>query len=592
MKPALKRSAPWLAALGLAALAAFAVGRCTAPDGNAEHTHAETETTWTCAMHPQVRQPEPGLCPICGMDLIPLRAGDAPGPGEVTLSPRAAALARVRTTPVRRLGGGGALRLLGRVALDETTLDTVTAWVGGRIERLHVRVTGQRIRRGQAVATLYSPEIYAAQQDLITARRQLERLEGASELARSGARATLEAARQRLRLLGVPDAELTRLEAAESPARRITIRSPFGGTVIERLTTEGAYVQTGTPLYRLADLDRLWVQLDAYEQDLARLEVGQSVRLEVQGLSGEPLDGRVAFLDPVVDPRTRTARVRVEVANPDGRLRPGMFVEATLDASAEAGATQPLVVPASAPLFTGRRALVYVEVEGGPAPTYVARPVRLGPRAGDHYPVVAGLAEGERVVTEGAFALDADLQIRGGDSLMTAPEADPFADVHADLPAAFRAGLGPVVERYLDVQRALADDDLEAARRSAGAADDATAAFTPDAPEAAAARWAELSGRIRAEAARIRSAASLEAARGAFEPLSAAIADVLRAFGNPLDAPLRLTHCPMAFDDRGAAWVQAGEAVENAYFGASMLTCGSVRETVPPGGFLSAEGAR
>ncbi|MEQ8457139.1 MAG: efflux RND transporter periplasmic adaptor subunit [Sandaracinaceae bacterium] len=592
MKDRALHALPFLVGLSLVAFAAFAIGRCSAPEDTA-HEHATEDTVWTCSMHPQVRQPEAGLCPICGMDLIPLTESSALASDEVALSPRAAALAEIRTTPVRRLPASGAsMRLLGRVELDETTLDTVTTWVGGRIDRLHVRVTGQRIRRGQTIATLYSPEVYAAQQDLITARRQLERLAGASELARAGAQATLDSARQRLRLLGLPDAELRRLEGQDAPSRRITIRSPFGGTVIERLATEGAYVETGSALYRVADLDRLWVQLDAYEPDLPQLSVGQTVRLEVQGLPGEPLTGRIAFIDPVVDARTRTAQVRVEVSNPEGALRPGMFVEAALEVAGDADAPQPLVIPASAPLFTGQRAMVYVAQPGADRPTYRARPVRLGARVGDVYPVVAGLAEGDRVVTHGAFAIDADLQIRGGESLMNSSEHDAFGAAEADVPETFRAGLRPILEAYLALQRALADDQLETTIEAATSLERAVAAFSPSEPEPLAARYAPIAARLRIEAQRVTAAASLEAARGSFEPASAAVADLLRAFGNPLETPLHLARCPMAFDNRGAEWVQDGETIDNAYFGASMLTCGSLLETVPPGGFLPAEATR
>ncbi|MDH3819379.1 MAG: efflux RND transporter periplasmic adaptor subunit, partial [Myxococcales bacterium] len=337
-KTRLAKAAPWIAVPVVAAVA-FGLGGLSqrgaeSPDPGAEaHVHEATETIWTCSMHPQIRQSDPGQCPICGMDLIPVELSTASGEGDarrVSLSERAKILARVRTAKAERLGLGSAeRRLLGRVDYDEKSLRTVTAWVGGRIDRLHVSTTGERVKRGQVIATLYSPEMYTAHQDLIQARQQFELLqETATPSASRASEAALNASRDRLRLLGVPDGELRAMERADKPSERARIRTPFGGTVIERLATQGSYVETGSGLYRVADLSTLWVQLDAYESDLPVLNPGQNVSIRVEALPGEVFKGRVTFVDPVVDPNTRTARVRIEVKNKDGRLRPGMFVEA------------------------------------------------------------------------------------------------------------------------------------------------------------------------------------------------------------------------------------------------------------------------
>lgn len=585
--PAARRLAPLAAAL-VTALAAFAAGRCTAPSAETTHAHAAEADVWTCSMHPQIRSSEPGACPICGMDLIPLAsAEEEQRPDRVTLGERALALARVRTEPVARRGTpGSGVQMLGRVEYDETSLATVSAWIAGRIDRLHVEVTGQRVRRGQVLATLYSPDVYAAHQDLIAARRQIERLAGASELARSSAEAASEAARQRLRLLGIPEAELDRMARASAPSRSVAIRSPSAGTIVERMATEGAYVQTGAPLYRVADLARVWVQLDAYERDLARVGVGQIVELGVEALPGRRFEGRVAFVDPVVDRQRRTARVRVEADNEAGELRPGMFARAVVRAAESEGAEAPLVVPASAPLFTGRRALVYVEVPDAERPTYEARTVRLGPRAGDAYPVIAGLREGERVVTHGAFALDADLQIRGGASMMTRPDDHTRTDEPLEVSEALAATLRGVIASYLRAQRRLAADDLAGAREAAGALAEALAEPPPPEPAEALEAWRSIAEEARAHAARLAAAETIQDARGAFEPLSAQLARALRVFGNPTEHALALAFCPMAFDDRGAEWIQEQGAVDNAYFGAAMRTCGTLRATVPPGEHL------
>ena len=563
----------------LALAAAFVLGavifRGAGPAPDAPESASQV---YTCSMHPQVRQPGPGTCPLCGMDLVPAGAAAADGPPEqVTLSERARALARLRTEAVARQADPTVeLRLLGRVEADETARRTVTAWTAGRIERLHVNVTGETVRAGQVVATLYSPELYAAHQDLRTALAQ-------RAATGPSADAAVDAVRERLRLLGVPDAEIARLEAIAEPTTRVPIRSPFGGTVLERVATEGDYVPVGGALLRVADLSRLWIQLDAYERDLPLLQPGADVVIEVEGVAAPPWEGRVAFVDPAVDPRTRAARVRVEVDDPDGLLRPGQFVRAIVQAPAGPDLRAPLVVPASAPLFTGKRSIVYVEVDDA---TYAPRVVRLGPRIGDVYPVVSGLTEGERVVTRGAFALDADLQIRGGPSMMTLPDdgdAGPWDDI---LPIGedARASLAPVVAAYLDLQRALADDRLDDARDAArrlGAATDAVRL-----EGAAAAPWPPVAQDLSAHATRIGEADDLEAARAPFEPLSDAVRALLQRWGNPLETPLRVAFCPMASGSRGASWIQDAAEVDNAYFGHRMRRCGEIRDAVAPGAYL------
>ncbi|MEM9861355.1 MAG: efflux RND transporter periplasmic adaptor subunit [Myxococcota bacterium] len=575
-----------------AALGASFIGlrSCASSEGSAASEGADSpgeEASWTCSMHPQVQQSEPGACPICGMDLVPVRAGEAElPPNRVVLSERARSLAKLRTEPVRRQARSTeALTLLGQFEANERTLRTVTAWTAGRVDRLRVNATGQRVRAGQVVATLYSPEVFTAHQDLLVAKRQVDRLRASPAASRQAAEAALEAARERLRLLGVPDDALARLEGQARPTRAVSIRSPFGGTVIERLVTAGGYVATGTPLFRVANLSTLWLQLDAYESDLSRLAVGQQVLVRVDALAGESFEGSIDFIEPTLDARRRTVKVRVQVDNREGRLRPGMFAEATTVAPAQADQPNPLVIAHTAPLFTGRRAVVYVEVPREERSTYEARTVRLGPRLGDSYPVVAGLSEGERVVTRGAFALDADLQIRGGTSMMTAPDdgSEGDWDQVAAVSPAERARLSPVVRAYLDVQTALADDDLSPAKAAASALVQATdgVGFSGAAENV----WQDLAAALRGPALRVARADTLEVAREGFEPLSEALIRLLARFGNPLEDSLRLAYCPMAAGSEGARWVQRGEVVDNAYFGASMLTCGEVRQELSQGAF-------
>lgn len=590
MNDALPQRSPrvWV---GLAiALAGFVAGAVLTSVGDEAPLAFDTvaDEAWTCSMHPDVRQPEPGDCPLCGMDLIQAdpSTGSAHTRDKLTLSPRARALAGIRTTEVRRQADATEdLRLLGRVEAAETQMRNVVSWITGRIDDLTVNTTGETVSRQQTIATLFSPEVYAAHQDLLSAKRQLERVGTNAPAATSAARAALSAAEERLNFLGIPREERARLANATEPVQAIRIRSPYAGTVIERVATEGSYVQTGETLYRIADLSTLWVQLDAYEQDLGRLAVGQTVSLNVEAVPGTPFTGTLDFIEPTIDAERRTARVRVVVANPDGVLRPGMFAEATVNAAAR-GATAPLVIPATAPLFTGRRSVVYVETQEAEGPAYTPREVRLGTKLGDVYPVMSGLLEGERVVSRGAFVVDADLQIRGGHSMMRRNAAPAHDMVIPDIDERMQPVLRDVFGHYLAIQRALAADELETAREAATALGAQLNMALWTGPGQA--RWRDISQHMRSTAERIEAAADIAAMRTDFEPLAGDATVLLQSFGNPLDVPLHLAFCPMAFDNRGATWIQAGTEIANSYFGASMLRCGEIRDAVAPATWLDA----
>jgi len=591
--------------IGVGVVVAFGLGMCFGGGGETGdetsagkdgHAHDKAnEEVWTCPMHPNIRSPEAGKCPMCGMDLVELEdsAEEGDDPRRFTLSERAKVLARIRTERARPMPSAVREgRLLGRLDYDETRVKTVTAWTAGRIDRLRVATTGQRIRRGQVVATLFSPELYAAQSDLIQAARQLDRLTGGSAMAKQAAAAALESARQRLRLLGVTDKEIGTMEEATRPARQASIRSQFAGTVIERLVDEGSYVAAGSGLYRVADLSRLWVQLDAYESDLPFLRAGQPVTLDVTALPGKSFTGKITFIDPVIHPRKRTLRVRVEVENPDGELRPGMFAEAVVRGKPGGEAAEGILIPETAPLFTGRRSVVYVEVSGATRPTYEAREVVLGPKAGSHYPVVSGLRANERVVVNGAFAIDADLQIRGGASMMShADDADRDREAPVeDLPPALSKALALVVNSYIDIQVALAGDDLATARAATVALDLAVEQASVQTPKRLREIWHPISKELIAHGKHLGGSKDIGHARHGFDGLSVQLIEILRRFGNPTERPLRLAFCPMSFDNRGAEWVQRGEEIRNSYFGAEMLTCGELRGVVEPGEHLTRPG--
>lgn len=531
---------------------------------------------FSCAMHPEVQQTEPGACPICGMDLVELEPSRSQS--TVRLSARAKALSRLRTSVVGPAEAKSAqLILLGQIEPDETSLKTVTAWTGGRIDRLRIASTGQKVSAGQVVATLYSPDVFSAHQDLLAARGQVEALALGTEASQESARHALIAARERLRLIGIPKEELRRLEEETKPTGVIAVKSPYSGTVTKRVLSEGAYVQTGAPLLEVARLKSVWVQLDAYENDLARLQVGQVADITIDALR-ERRKGTITFIEPSIDEARRTAKVRVAISNDELRLLPGMFVKAAISVQPEHGTT--LVIPSTAPLFTGRRSVVYVETETEDGFRYDPRTVRLGPKLGGTYPVVSGLSQGERIVTKGAFRLDADLQIHGGPSMMT---LSPIDIETTTLTEQEKGQVASIVEVYLQIQTSLAKDQLQQAQKAAF-----QLMVLPEkvAPLENHRSWSHLSEGLSHHAEDVVKASDLEQARHGFEHLSQMVILLLHQFGNPTQRALRLAFCPMALGSEGALWLQESSEVENAYFGASMYSCGNIQQLIEPGSYL------
>lgn len=458
-------------------IAAFGLGFIlrgpAATSGDMEsHDHSEMEegpTTWTCSMHPQVRQSKPGKCPYCFMDLIPLKESDI-GEMRIEFSEAAKKLMQIETSPVERKFVTAKIRMVGKIDYDETRLKNISAWVPGRIDRLYVDYTGIRVSKDDHMVYLYSPELLSAQAELLQAVKAAENINTiSSELITNSTRATLDAAREKLRLLGLKPEQIADIEKTGKPLDHLTIYAPIGGVVIEKHAAEGMYVQTGTKIYTIADLLRLWVKLDAYESDMMWIRYGQEVEFTTEAYPGEIFKGRISFIDPVLNNKTRTIKLRVNVENPDGKLKPGMFVRAVVSSriaqggmvmdeqmagkwicpmhpdivKATAGTCDicgmdlvtaeslgyvkagiaeeaSLVVPASAVLITGKRAVVYVQLPDIEKPTYEGREIILGPRAGDYYLVESGLNEGEIVVTNGNFKIDSEMQLRAKPSMMNA----------------------------------------------------------------------------------------------------------------------------------------------------------------------------
>ncbi len=606
---------------------------------DAEHKHpggqavAQEQTLWTCPMHPHIRLPEPGKCPICFMDLVPSSSSDSDiGERQISFSEAAIKLMEIETTVVERKFVTAEIRMVGKVDYDETRVKHITAWVPGRIDRLYVDFTGTVVNKGDHMVYLYSPELLSAQAELLQAVKAVENFKaGGSELIRRSILAMLKAARDKLRLLGLAKEQIEQIEKTGKVVDHLTIYAPMGGVVIEKHRTEGTYVDTGTQIYMIADLTHLWVKLDAYESDMMWIRYGQEVEFSTEAYPGDVFKGRISFIDPVLNAKTRTVKLRVNVDNHDGKLKPEMFVRAVVRANVAQGGMvmdperagkwicpmhpsvvktepgscdicgmdlvtteslgyvkvdtpneAPLVIPASVPLITGTRAVVYVQVPKTEKPTYEGREVVLGPRAGDYYLVKEGLTEGEIVVTNGNFKIDSALQIQAKPSMMSAKDTtDEHKHKIIEVSEEFKQQFRPVIEDYLTLQRALAADDVKKAAESIEQALKSLSRVDMGLlGEKAHKIWMQSSGAMTQALKNVKKAENIEQLRKAFKSFSDEVIVTVTQFQVFGAEPLYRFHCPMAFDNKGADWLQMDEDTRNPYFGASMLKCGQVIEVI------------
>ena len=563
-----------------------------------EHlTDSSAPRFWTCSMHPHIQQPEAGDCPICGMDLIPLLRDSAvdDGPRTLSMSESSRALAQVQTSLVVRDYPEALIRLVGKLEYDETREQSLTARFPARIDTLFVNYTGVPVKRGEHLAQVYSPDLLSAQRELLTSYQ------------RDPDSSFTMAAREKLRLWDLLPEQIDEILAGGEAQDHFELRAPIGGVVVAKEVQEGDYVKTGEPLFRIVDLSELWLFLDAYESDLSWLRYGQSVEFSVESYSGETFQGQIAFIEPELNRQTHTVRVRVNVSNDDGRLKPGMFVRGIVcsriganghvyapdfsgkwicpmhpeiveqmvadcalcgmalvpaedlgyvDDSDESAA---LIVPGSAVLQTGKRAVVYVEVSDAKRPTYEGREIVLGPRAGDAYIVRSGLSEGDRVVSQGAFKIDSALQIQAKPSMMSMP-VDEAVDTLEKLDVSAK-----LMAPYLQLQAALAADDLPAAKGALKA-------------------LMAITGHTGEMAKLIHSMMAMDSLDGIrrphFETLSNAMIAAVEVNSDAFGDTLYRMHCPMVYDDHGADWLQNDKELLNPYYGSAMLHCGELKEAI------------
>lgn len=374
------------------------------------HIHKKgAHEVWTCSMHPQIKMDKPGSCPICAMDLIPLKtmsSVDDADPNEIIMTEAAAKLASIQTLKVMKGAPQKLVYLQGKVHADERNVAELTARYGGRIEKLFVNFTGQRVRKGEKLATVYSPDLVSAQRELLEALNYKQ------------TRPSLyDAIHAKLKLWDLTDAQINAIEKEGEPQVYFNILSPITGTVMKRHVALGDYVKEGNPLFQVTNLDKVWVMFDAYESDLPWVKRGDQITFTLQALPGKNFTAKVIQIDPFLDAQTRVAKVRVEVSNKNQDLKLEMFAKGIVE-SKTAEDSHELLIPKTSILWTGKRAVVYVKVPNRESPSFLYREIVLGPEAGAFYVVNSGLLVGEEIAVNGVFKIDAAAQLEGKQSMM------------------------------------------------------------------------------------------------------------------------------------------------------------------------------
>ncbi|HLT09081.1 MAG TPA: efflux RND transporter periplasmic adaptor subunit [Cyclobacteriaceae bacterium] len=524
------------------------------------HSHSE-DTAYTCSMHPQIRQAEPGSCPICGMALVPVQAVDsgANSPYKLKMSPSAVALANIATTEVAEGHLSPQFTLTGKIQPDETRRSIIAANVSGRIDKLYVTFTGQAVKKGDKLASVYAPELVSAQRELLEAVK-----------IKTENPALYQAARNKLSQWKLTSSQIDQLETSAELQQSVDVFADVSGVVATKNVSEGDFIAKGSVMFEMVDLQRVWVLLDAYESELSHINVGDKVTLTANAYQGQPFDGRVIFIDPILDAQSRTVKVRVEADNPSSVLKPEMFVTAILEAGNNNTGTS-LVIPKSAVLWTGAKSVAYVQVGSQDEPAFEMREVSLGASFGDRVAVNSGLQLGEKVVSSGAFAVDGAAQLSGNYSMMNRPQV-------LDVSAEVRSGLERILKIYFELKNHLVDSDAQKAALSARSLHKAIEGIDLEKLDSNDRKvWEGVDKSLMQQAHHIAQASDLDQQRAAFQSLSDRLILLVEKVGS--EQLVYKQYCPMADQDKGAYWLSEDKAVRNPYFGESMLKCGEVKET-------------
>ncbi|SKB44536.1 efflux RND transporter periplasmic adaptor subunit [Maribacter arcticus] len=535
------------------------------------HDHSnEIQEVWTCSMHPQIMQPEPGNCPICGMNLIPVETGgEGLAMNEIKMTKNAMSLANIQTSIVGSNMSSekdGIISLSGKIATNEENNSVQASYFDGRIEQLNVNYKGQKVNNRQLLATIYSPNLVAAQQELITAASLKE-----------SQPALYQAVRNKLKNWKLSDTQIDAIESSGKVRDNFPVYATINGTVSEVMAREGDYVKQGQPILKVSNLNSVWADFDAYENQISNLKEGQKIKVEANAYSNKEFDATITFIDPMLNNATRTVTVRATIKNNDNLFKPGMFVTGKVQGTKTQ--SEMLSVPASAVMWTGERSLVYVKTNPN-EPVFEMREVSIHNRNGENYTISSGVQTGEEIVTNGIFTVDAAAQLQGKKSMMNKAKEDatemPKSQMRLKFSERFTNNFNNVIKPYLKMKDAFVATDAK--QISAFAKMTSKAMKSADTKDLGKMEQSHINKTIDMLDA-IGKSDNIKNQRADFIILNenlVAIAMNIKG-ANPL---LYVQKCPMANNNKGAIWLSTEKDIKNPYYGDDMLTCGSVIEEI------------
>ncbi|WP_299528673.1 efflux RND transporter periplasmic adaptor subunit [uncultured Lutibacter sp.] len=575
-------------------------GSNSTPDDSHNHEISETKNQqWTCSMHPQIMQPDAGDCPICGMDLIPAEtSAEGLEANQFKMTENALALANIETTVINSITNEeSGFMLSGKIKENEKTNSIQTAHFGGRIEKLFVNSTGEKVYQGQQLALIYSPQLVTAQKELLTASESKNK-----DLT------LYNAVRNKLKLWKLSEKQIDKIEASKSIITNFPVYANVSGIVTKKMIEEGNYVKEGQSLLMISNLNTVWADFDAYEKQLSSIKIGDEISIRTNAEPNKEIKAKISFIDPVLNTSTRTVIVRTELRNNEGALKPGMFIQGLLTPKNVTKKHEALLtVPKTAVLWTGKRSVVYVKIPGT-EPVFELRDVTLGNEIGSSYEILEGLNSNEEIVTNGTFTVDAAAQLQGKKSMMS-PEGGRVVTGHENhigmqdskntqeenevektakvavietikVATKFQNQLSTVFTDYLAIKDALTKDNVKASQNAAFIFNEnlnkVDMSLLKD--NKSHTIWMPLLKDLNTSSNEISKLTDIKKQREYFISLSNDISKSVEAFG--VNKKVYKQFCPMANNDKGAYWLSVDENIKNPYFGEAMLKCGSTTSII------------
>ena len=542
-----------------------------------DHSTETTEEHWTCSMHPQIDLPQPGACPICGMDLIPKTASEEGlASDQFKMTKNAIALANIETIVIGNgSGNSNKLILSGKISANDKTSALQTAHFGGRIEQLNFKTVGEFVSKGALVATIYSPELLTAQNELIEA---ISIKESQPEL--------YKAVRNKLKYWKVSEKQIQRIEQTKKVQSNFKMYANVSGYISEIFIEEGNHVTEGTPLFNVSNLGSVWADLDVYEKDIKNIKLGQEIEIYLNAYPDKIIKAKIDFIDPILNNATRTVLVRTTLNNKDNYLKPGMLITSEIAVNSKDNSSF-IMVPRTAIMWTGKRSVVYVKTSKS-EPVFEMREVKLGNDSGANFEVLEGLKGGEEVVFNGTFTVDAAAQLQGKASMMNRSENNSEEEItktlnidKSEVDAEFKKQLGNAVSEYIKLKDALVADDAsngqkkaEDLRNSLNNVD--MSLLKGDAHN----EWMRVLKQVKSATEDISNSNDIKVQRNSFLVLGKSFSEAINTFGiDSNNKPIYLEFCPMANDDKGGYWLSFEKEIKNPYFGKAMMSCGEVKAT-------------